>query len=243
MLMPALSRAREEARRIACASNMRQIAESLMIYLNNFNGWMPPQIEEVDDFGDPTAVQPNPGLDGISNVMDPAQANGRVFYCPSVEGYTLPSHPVTALSDTSYMPNGAVFARPVASVTQASQIIYLQEENFHANTVWQSPFALSTSDWPGLQASFYVFHAKAGEVYWRWHEFDYLGHGVENFCNNHSEGGNLAFVDGHVEYRKYKSLRSGDFGLTPDEPWSSTNSDPYGGQQADTPPYSYTSAF
>jgi prepilin-type processing-associated H-X9-DG protein len=31
------------------------------------------------------------------------------------------------------------------------------------------------------------------------------------------EGGNLVFVDGHCEYRKYRRLRSSDFGLLPDE--------------------------
>ena len=39
----------------------------------------------------------------------------------------------------------------------------------------------------------------------------------ENLCNAHEEGGNLVFVDGHAEYRKYRKLQSGDFGLTPDE--------------------------
>ena len=39
----------------------------------------------------------------------------------------------------------------------------------------------------------------------------------ENLCNAHMEGGNLVFVDGHCEYRKYRRLRSSDFGLLPDE--------------------------
>jgi hypothetical protein len=30
-------------------------------------------------------------------------------------------------------------------------------------------------------------------------------------------------VDGHAEYRKYRNLRSSDFGLTPDDPWKPAN--------------------
>jgi len=40
----------------------------------------------------------------------------------------------------------------------------------------------------------------------------------------HDHGVQLLFLDGHGEYRKYRDLHSGDFGLTPDEPWSLTNS-------------------
>jgi prepilin-type processing-associated H-X9-DG protein len=44
----------------------------------------------------------------------------------------------------------------------------------------------------------------------------------ENLSNVHDEGGNLVFVDGHAEYRKYRKLRSSDFGLTPDELYEPT---------------------
>jgi prepilin-type processing-associated H-X9-DG protein len=44
----------------------------------------------------------------------------------------------------------------------------------------------------------------------------------EHLCNVHDEGGNLIFVDGHAEYKKYRKLRSSDFGLTPDELYQPT---------------------
>ncbi|MDQ3621937.1 MAG: hypothetical protein M3463_05530 [Verrucomicrobiota bacterium] len=37
------------------------------------------------------------------------------------------------------------------------------------------------------------------------------------YCNNHSGGGNALFCDGHVEYRQPSELRSGDFGLVPED--------------------------
>jgi prepilin-type processing-associated H-X9-DG protein len=44
----------------------------------------------------------------------------------------------------------------------------------------------------------------------------------EYLSNVHTEGGNLVFVDGHSEFRKYRRLRSGDFGLLPDELYQPT---------------------
>lgn len=45
----------------------------------------------------------------------------------------------------------------------------------------------------------------------------------EHLSNVHDEGGNLIFVDGHAEYKKYRELRSGDFGLLPDELYQPTS--------------------
>jgi prepilin-type processing-associated H-X9-DG protein len=43
--------------------------------------------------------------------------------------------------------------------------------------------------------------------------------------------GNLLFTDGHAETRRGKSMRSGDFGLTPEnDDWSVSQSTQYSGQ-------------
>ncbi len=42
MLMPALARARQEARRISCSSNGRQLGLATMMYLNDWNDFFPP---------------------------------------------------------------------------------------------------------------------------------------------------------------------------------------------------------
>ena len=48
---------------------------------------------------------------------------------------------------------------------------------------------------------------------------------VENLSNAHNQGGNLVFVDGHTEYKKYQKLKSSDFGLVPGAAGSSTQDD------------------
>ena len=47
ILLPALSRARELAKRAVCASNLRVIGQSLHIYANDNNGWYPPDLQTL----------------------------------------------------------------------------------------------------------------------------------------------------------------------------------------------------
>src|SRR5947209_3262079 len=53
ILLPALSRAKENANRVACASNLRQIGQAFIMYTNSNNGWFPfcAAIGEVDPKG------------------------------------------------------------------------------------------------------------------------------------------------------------------------------------------------
>src|SRR5437762_1870567 len=41
VLLPTLSKARQQARRTQCLSNERQILQGIYMYANNFKGWLP----------------------------------------------------------------------------------------------------------------------------------------------------------------------------------------------------------
>ncbi len=41
MLLPALNKAREKARRSLCLSNLRQIGQGMMMYADDYGGWFP----------------------------------------------------------------------------------------------------------------------------------------------------------------------------------------------------------
>ena len=48
MLLPALNRAREAARRISCVNNIRGIySGGIILYVNDFNGWLPPTADNA----------------------------------------------------------------------------------------------------------------------------------------------------------------------------------------------------
>jgi len=72
ILLPSFGRAREQARRIACASNLRQSGFGLKMYAMDNDGWYP--IEQL--CGNPQSI-----LTG--SLFPEYLANRNIFYCPS----------------------------------------------------------------------------------------------------------------------------------------------------------------
>ncbi len=126
------------------------------------------------------------------------------------------------MSDTSYMGNSVVMARRLASIPRPTELICVDEWSYHAADAFYRPLWIVLGD-PSTDQPHFI-HNQANDLYQSWHLYDFMGEMIEYYSSQHQDGGNLLFVDGHVEYRKYVNLRSGDFGLIPDEPWSTTNS-------------------
>ncbi len=91
LLLPVLSQAKESARRVVCASNLRQQAQGLMLYAEESNDWLPPStlmgVETIEYTHWPRWFA-YPGSTTCHNlgylytgeyIVDP-----RVFYCPSM---------------------------------------------------------------------------------------------------------------------------------------------------------------
>src|SRR5215213_4341661 len=47
IMLPSLNRAREQANRVKCASNLRQIGQGVMMYANNHGGQCPDTFEQL----------------------------------------------------------------------------------------------------------------------------------------------------------------------------------------------------
>ncbi len=75
MLLPALNKAREQAKRIKCTSNLKQIGQSLVMYADDYKRWFP------------TAVQWGhyPMADGLVEGLynEDYLKNPKIFFCPS----------------------------------------------------------------------------------------------------------------------------------------------------------------
>ena len=63
LLLPALGRAREEARKTQCRSNLRQIGLATVIYCNDNKGWTPPTYGWVRVAGEGRNLIPNTSID------------------------------------------------------------------------------------------------------------------------------------------------------------------------------------
>jgi prepilin-type N-terminal cleavage/methylation domain-containing protein/prepilin-type processing-associated H-X9-DG protein len=83
LLLPALSRAREHAKGVACQSNLRQIGANLLIYANRWNGQMyPPEM---------VATNPEEARWPVE-VFKPAVWNPAIMLCPSDDPHPALEH-------------------------------------------------------------------------------------------------------------------------------------------------------
>jgi prepilin-type processing-associated H-X9-DG protein len=193
-LLPAMVRAREAARRARCLANVHQLGRALWLYAAANRDRPPLQYAFVEDFLNPdiAAIQPT-----VLGLLYPYVGNARdALICPSAAD--LPWKPEQAPDEfgaTNYLANGLVFypLRRIAQIPRISEVVAFQEDRFLWRTAWLRPVA------PGTLA-----------VYLWWHS---NRDGREDFNTVHSSGGNLLFVDGHAEWRDYRTLRARDFGL------------------------------
>jgi prepilin-type processing-associated H-X9-DG protein len=103
ILLPSLNRAREQAKRTQCLSNLRSVGQMLNMYANQFKGRVPigfsggatKKTFQNNYFLSRKSSQPSPGLPvryvGLG-LLYPAnlitEGEGTVFYCPSVNNDT-----------------------------------------------------------------------------------------------------------------------------------------------------------
>jgi prepilin-type N-terminal cleavage/methylation domain-containing protein/prepilin-type processing-associated H-X9-DG protein len=80
ILLPALSKARESANQVACASNLRQLAISAIMYADNNKGYYPPgfQVADMSGWSQPTWM-----LKNWSRLIFPYVKSRQVYVCPS----------------------------------------------------------------------------------------------------------------------------------------------------------------
>jgi prepilin-type N-terminal cleavage/methylation domain-containing protein/prepilin-type processing-associated H-X9-DG protein len=90
ILLPALSRARRQAKSVQCQSNMRQVGQALVMYANNWKGWVfPPGL---------TSAFPRE-MRWPMQVFKPPVWNPPILKCPADE---LPAPPAVFVGESAY---------------------------------------------------------------------------------------------------------------------------------------------
>lgn len=116
MLLPALRTARNQAKRIACVSQMHQLGVAFFLYTSDNGGRLPPQCNDSKPFYQPHLIAEGSvyqsGI-GWSDPMGPLLksyvGNPYIFYCPAVDSFQKavawkPAYPFTYL-DYCYAPS------------------------------------------------------------------------------------------------------------------------------------------
>ena len=194
ILFPVFARARENARRTSCASNLKQLALGLMMYAQDNDGGLPAYSTPRAD-GTANATWAKLYLPTIDYVK-----NDQIYRCPSAPAYPY------AVTDyrgaqygytwgngtaTNWMGVKANFAGTsfIDVVPDPVRTCLLGDAWNNTTGQGASQFRPTTSTWNGLRP------------------------------DGHLEGANYAFVDGHVKWLKmetvYGAMQKGASGATP----------------------------
>jgi len=226
MLLPALARAKEEGRRAACYSNLKQWAAAQSMYLDDSRGYFPltkipadPPItpsgynEDQPTWLDLTDIQymdqqkgETYGSTAWFNVLPPYIASQPLWQ------YTLNGNQNIFNTTMSIFKCPTAFVMPIDPSIPSGQIIF----NYGMNSKgipesWPSTQALKQSD---------VYHPSAfvlfSEVRTHTNETPFYGFGTTNEfilgspqcyttreSGRHNGGANIVFSDCHVSYYKY----------------------------------------
>ena len=185
ILFPVFARARENARRASCQSNLKQIGLGLMQYTQDYDEKMPLWNADNNGSGTQTIVTTGaggPGIDqGWSELIQPYVRSTQILQCPSE-----PTAPVPAGSNstgyTDYMGN----ISDIASLGMPGLVA-------PAQTVF-------ACDWIAAPSA-----STFGS--------NYLYSGAADFATGiqyrrHLEGDNFLFGDGHVKWLRPEAVRS-----------------------------------
>lgn len=181
ILFPVFARARENARRASCQSNVKQIGLGIMQYTQDYderlpNAWVGPDGNaKTGGWNYYSQV----GLVGTTAVFDPTA--GAIYpYLKSAQVFVCPSDTQGQRTGSSYAINGCTLSANVAGFTQGKSLAAFDE----------------TAKWMLLSEEGTV-SASTDDAYQQ--IFD------NTFSSRHLEGSNIGFLDGHVKW--YKASR------------------------------------
>lgn len=109
LLLPALARARERARRVVCANNMKQLGLSFLMFANEHNGLYPPGSpngywgERLPGTNPPDQLVRNNFIFNVRSVYPDYMNDLNVIVCPA-NGLQLPDARTTWYVDLTFVP-------------------------------------------------------------------------------------------------------------------------------------------
>lgn len=188
ILLPSLTKARESAKRVNCASNLRQIGLAWIMYAQDNKGWYPTNNKNI-----PTYISSNIG--DTKALVSRYVVVPSIFYCPSTGNgpddpgrWNYPSSNNNCLVDYQIIAawkrmsggnNLVSYIGPTAALVQKTGDVK-SEMVLASDQCWSATAALPQ---------------------WVNHPFRQLSGAAVMLPPNAWEGMNVLFYDGHVEWR------------------------------------------
>jgi len=195
ILFPVFARARENARRSSCQSNLKQIGLGLIQYVQDYDERTPLQVQS-SGAGQENALyysdgpaNPKWSINWIYGIY-PYVKSYQIFKCPSSTDNTQfgADYVPNGNNNTNYLLNKVVVNKSVAAIPATAETIWASEDTTSYGTATVRPY---------YDSGFGKYTA------WVTGGYDTI----------HFDGGNLLFCDGHVKWRKQSTICGTEFGL------------------------------
>ncbi len=217
ILFPAFARARENARRASCQSNLKQIGLGIVQYAQDYDERYVP-VENQTCVGSCTN-----SFNGWPNLIYPYVKSKQIFNCPSYQ-YADNNTVLTGQADrlsygynmalmqgTGELDNGGQVGRAAAAINNAAELGIVFEDSLDAD-----PNPALGGGYGGGGGPF------KGGYTMTWYNFTSAPCHINNVNNvalphsRHFEGGNVLFADGHVKWLRHTIIISPP---TPETSW------------------------
>lgn len=195
ILFPVFARARENARRASCMSNLKQIGLGVMMYVQDYDGTYPRE-----------QFSPSSGTVYWTNVVQPYIKSTQVFRCPSLGGYYA-SHPSTLYGSYGASTNIIAYSgygpNKISSVTAPATTYMIMDApqwRFRPNRLDDNP--TNPEFIPGIGEVRGLTAATCPNS-----DTDFNDR-FRSQCMNarHLGGLNMAFADGHVKWLSVSTI-------------------------------------
>jgi prepilin-type N-terminal cleavage/methylation domain-containing protein/prepilin-type processing-associated H-X9-DG protein len=201
ILFPVFARARENARRAGCMSNMKQLGLAILQYSQDYDEKMVPGFETSNPAGYATDFNGNPNAFWYM-ILQPYIKNTQILHCPSATGdsrsvsyaaflvgYGSPSTIFPTVSNLGF--GGTVSVVSLAQAARpAESIVLLEDSKCDKQTT------CATSN---IVAKLFTGGGYFDVSAYNWNN--------GNYTPRHFDGMNFLFFDGHVKWQKPQTLR------------------------------------
>jgi len=228
MLLPVLSKAREQARKAVCMNNLRQLSLGLIMYSDDYDGWFPCTHWGSSNnfmFGgyDSWNMWHPKDKDGLRTYIN----NPYILCCPSADlrwknhtSYGL-AHTVKNwnTSNRSYF-TSYILIVGIGTYSMTSAGSFYGRVMYYGSTPSNPRAPVPNIKFCGKSISNYNWASDYyGPIYvdtpskqpmiidiWRPVDGSYYAYGVGYVRNNHPDGENIVYVDGHAEWKSVSQL-------------------------------------